>query len=312
MSSVHFRKLFTGLDRAYGTGEGRWVHEPIKLAHYVDHLAGQGPGLGIAPLMDDGMVHFAAIDLDEPNFDLALQLAGLLPGHVWIDKSRSGNAHITAFFKEPIEGWVPRGIMREACRAVGKGKVEVFPKQDRLRAGMFGNYINLPLYGKTRPVIWQTGDDGYLIEYPLDLFCSEALEKRNDPEDWRKRARWLMIPSPDEREAGQHHEHGTAPFLHMCCEHIIEHREDNPVLEGYRAVVYFCMAKQLANASAFDHDESLQLMALVNDASPDPIPESELKRILFNAERGRFTSTGCDDPLFAPYAHPDCPIARKA
>lgn len=316
MSSVHFKQLFAGLDRAYGTGEGRWVHEPVKLRHYADHLAGQGPGLGIAPLMDDGRVHFAAIDLDEPDFDLAYDLATMLPGTVWIDKSRSGNAHITAFFTEPIEGWVPRGIMREACHAVGRGKVEVFPKQDRLRAGMFGNYLNLPSYGEARPVLWMTGDDKYNFTgpgYPISAFCERAMASRNEPDDWRKRGRWLMIASPDEKAAaGTTHEHGTAPFLHMCCEHIIENRDTNPVAEGYRAVVFFCMAKQLANAAAFDHDESLQLMALVNDSSPDPVSESELRRILFNAERGRFTSTGCDDPLFQAYSHPNCPIAKKA
>lgn len=311
MSSVQFKTLFTGLDRAYGTGEGRWVHEPVKLAHYAEHLSGHGPGLGIAPLMDDGKVHFAAIDLDEPDFDLAVTLAKLLPGTVWIDKSRSGNAHITAFFAEPIDGWVPRGIMREACQAVGRRDVEVFPKQDRLRAGMFGNYINLPLFGNTRPVVWQTGDSA-LLDYPPQTFFIDALASRNDPREWEKRARWLMIPSPDEKDAatGEHTEHGTAPFLHVCCEHVIANRETNPVVEGHRAVVFFCMAKQLSHSADYDHNEALQMMAYVNDASPDPIPESELRRILFNAERGRFTSTGCDDPLFLPYAHPDCPIAH--
>jgi hypothetical protein len=48
----------------------------------------------------------------------------------------------------------------------------------------------------------------------------------------------------------------------------------------------------------------------LNASSPDPISDYELKRILGNAERGEYTSTGCDDPLFQPYAHPDCPIAN--
>ena len=52
------------------------------------------------------------------------------------------------------------------------------------------------------------------------------------------------------------------------------------------------------------------MMQLVNDASPDAIPDYELRKILTNAERGRFTSCGCDDPVMAPYVHPDCPIAH--
>lgn len=308
--TVKFRALWSGLDTSYGTGEGRWVHEPVKLAQYAEHLQGRGPGLGIAPLREDGTVSFSSIDLDSPDFEAAQTMAELLPGTAWIDQSRSGNAHITCFFSEPIEAWVPRGIMRAVTAALGLPKVEVFPKQDKLRAGMFGNYLNLNYYGDTRPAL-HDGDPARPM--PLAEFVDGATESLNDPDEWRKKARWLMIPSPDEREAsrGESVPHGEQPYLHMCAEHVIANRDTNPVVEGYRAVVFFCLAKQLSNCSMFDHDEALQMMALVNDASPDPIEEAELRRILSNAERGQFTSTGCDDPLFAPYAHPDCPIARR-
>jgi hypothetical protein len=66
----------------------------------------------------------------------------------------------------------------------------------------------------------------------------------------------------------------------------------------------------LTNWRECDHDEALMLMRSVNECSPDRIADTELRRILGNAERGQFTSTGCDDPLFAPYAHPSCPIAN--
>jgi hypothetical protein len=313
--TARFAALFKGLDRSYGTGKGSWVHEPVTFGHYAEHLAGRGPGLGIAPLKDDGRVHFAAIDLDMPDFEAADTMAGLLPGKAWVEKSRSGNAHVWVFFGDPdgIEAWVPRGILREATAAIGLPKVEVFPKQDRLRAGMFGNYINLPYFGDER-LIYENWHGKTNLDYPLDLaaFVSQAEETLNDADDWRKRARWLGIPSPDEREGRREGlPHGEQPYLHMCAEHVIENRDSNPVVEGHRAVVYFCLAKQFANCSMYDSDEALQMMALVNDASPDPISESELRRIYFNAERGQFTSTGCDDPLFAPYAHPDCPIARR-
>ena len=97
----------------------------------------------------------------------------------------------------------------------------------------------------------------------------------------------------------------------MCAEHVLKHREDNPVVSGHRAVVYFALSKMLANCNQYRSDEALALLGLINDASPDPIHEQELRRIYFNAERGQFTSTGCDDPLFLPYAHPDCPIANE-
>lgn len=316
-----FAALFSGLTGSYGTGTGGWIHETATLNVYREHLEGKGAGLGIAPLREDATVSFAAIDLDEPDFDSALTLSSLLPGASFIERSRSGNAHIFAFFEEPVEAWVPRGIMREATAAIGKRHVEVFPKQDKLRIGMVGNYINLPYFGDDRPILgWFPRGEIHapLVEtkefdaVPLGLRtflqCAEA--GRNKGAEWRKRAHWLGIPSPEERKSDGR-EFGTQSVLHMCCEYVLANREPNPVLEGHRAVVYFALSKQLANCNQYTSDEALALLGLINDASPDPIPEAELKRIYFNAERGQFTSTGCDDPLFEPYAHPDCPIANE-
>jgi len=142
-------------------------------------------------------------------------------------------------------------------------------------------------------------------------FLDEAEASLNDPKDWAKRANWLGIPSPEEREAGPHREFGTQPYLHRCAEYAITHRDTNPVTEGHRAVYFFSMSKMLANCEQFSTDESLAILGMLKDESPDPISEGELRRIYFNAERGQFTSTGCDDPLFQPYRDPDCPIGER-
>lgn len=309
-----FMKLFSGLPHAYGTGTGGWVKAAPGTQTFKDHLEGTGPGLGIAPLRDDGTVSFAAIDLDEPDFETAKVLSEFLPGASFIERSRSGNAHIFAFFSEPVEAWIPRGIMREATAAVNKRHVEVFPKQDKLRIGMVGNYINLPYYGSTRPIVSfrVKPDDKYITldkELNLPEFVDTATSYLNDPKDWQKRASWLGVPHPKDREA-EGREFGTMSTLHMCAEWAITNREENPVVEGHRAVVYFALAKMLANWNQINSEEALSILGLMNDASPDPISEGEMKRIYLNAERGQFTSTGCDDPLFAPYAHPECPIAK--
>lgn len=308
-----FASLFKGLDRAYGTGKGQWIHEPLKLAQYAEHLHGRGPGLGVAPLKDDGKVHFAAIDLDEPNFTAAQDMAGLLPGPTFIERSRSGNAHVWAFFSDPdgVEAWVVRGILRAATEAVGLPRVEVFPKQDKLRAGMVGSYINLPYFGSDRPMLYW--DDDEVGEHSLrDFIALAAGGNLNDADTWRKRARYLGVESPEARvRSNDGRPFGEQPYLHICAEHIIENRDSNPIREGHRALVYFNLAKQLANCSLFDDDEAMELLTLVNEASPDAISESELRRFYNNAVRGEYTSTGCDDPLFAPYAHPDCPIAGR-
>jgi hypothetical protein len=306
-----FMRLYRGRTDAYGTGEGRWVHAEPTAAVYDEHLRGDGPGLGIAPLLDDGTCWWAAIDLDEPDFDAAHEMQEFLAfGTTWIERSRSGNAHVLAFFSEPIEAWLVRGILREATIAIGKPAAEVFPKQDKLLEGMVGNYLNLAYHGSERPML-------HNAEEPISLnaFTRAALDDLNAPDVWRKRGRWLMIVPPEQREH-DHQEFGTGKELHMCAEWIIGNREENPVSEGHRNTVYFNLAKMLSHYEGFDHEEAFDMLRLVRDAADEQGVEhssdGELLRILHNAERGGYTSTGCDDALMLPYTHPNCPIAAKA
>lgn len=306
----HFMSLFRGRTDAYGTGEGKWIHKEPSPAIYQQHLNGAGHGLGIAPLLDDGTVWFAAIDLDEPDFDAAREMQKFLSfGTTWIERSRSGNAHVWAFFMKPVEAWIVRGVMREATAAIGKPTVEVFPKQDRLLEGMVGNYINLPYHGQKRPMLCADAEE----RFSLDHFLMSALANLNKPADWRKRADWLMIVPPDERNKDKQ-DFGSGKELHMCAEWIIANRDECPIAEGHRNVVYFNLAKMLCHYEGFDHDEAWDMLCLVRDSSDaqgiDHVADNELRRILRNAERGGFTSTGCDDPLMQPYIHPECPIGH--
>lgn len=307
-----FIGLFGGLDHvrrigAFGTGRGQWIKRPLRPDDVVDHLAGRGPGIGIPPLAPDNTVKFAAIDLDEPDFDAALEMRDMLPGTAWIERSRSGNAHVWSFFREPIEAWVAMGIMKEATLAAGKTGVEIFPKNHDFSKVRFGNYVNLPWHGAERPILL-VANTGEMVPWNLEEFLEHAHANLNDPAEWRKKAKWLLISPPDQREHSS--DFGESENLHICGEWLIENAESNPVLQGHRNCVYFSLAKMLSNWKHCDHDEALMIMRSVNAASPDRVPDYELRRILSNAERGRYTSFGCDDPLFTPYAHPDCPIAN--
>jgi hypothetical protein len=302
-----FMSLFQGLNTAFGTGEGKWVKRAPEPSDYMRHLRGEGPGIGIAPLRPDSTVVFAAIDLDEPDFEAAREMQKFLPGTTFLERSRSGNAHVWVFFDSPVEAWVPMGILKEATHAVGKPHVEVFPKNYDFSKVKFGNYINLPYHGDDRPILHDL-EQMAGARYALTEFLESAQATLNSPEEWRKRAAWLMIEAPGERGEGR--AFGESPTLHICAEHIIEGRDERPVLEGHRNAVYFALAKMLTNWREIDSQEALDFMVLVNDASPDRVPLSELRRILGNAERGEYTSFGCDDPLVVSYSSPDCPIAN--
>jgi hypothetical protein len=307
-----FRALFDGLDTAFGTGRGQWIKRPPRTEDFVDHLMGKGPGIGIAPLRPDNTVTFAAIDLDAPDFEGARAFQQWIPGPSFIERSRSGNAHVWVFFDGAIQAWVAMGILRYAIDAAGYKHVEVFPKAHDFSRVALGNYINLPFHGHERPIL-SPADREIDVETFLDL----AKYNKNSPEDWRKRAAWLMIEDPATRESRADREFGTSRNLHICAQYVLDGAldGDRPIAQGHRSVVYFNLAKQFANCELWSEAETLEALRTIRDASDEALgqprkSDSELARYVRNAYDKRYTSTGCDDPVFEPYASPACPIAH--
>lgn len=308
-----FGNLFYGRTDAIGKASGtpRVERRTVTLNDYVGHLAGEGVGIGIFPMLDDNTIWFAAIDLDEPDFDTARMMQKLIPGQSWIERSKSGNAHVWVFFEQPCPAWAARTILRGATQSVGRPEVEVFPKQDQLREGMVGNFINLPYHGDERPILYEAPEyapPGDLQPLTLQQFLEGASAACQDPAAWERRARSLGGQPPTEREPQT--AFGEQPNLHMCAEYIMENRFENPLQPGHRAVVLFNCARQFLNWRDCTPEEARQWVHAINEAGTQPASKGEVDRQFDNALAGRFTATGCDDPLMSPYVHPDCPIAK--
>lgn len=313
------RRLFDGRRDIFGVGKGtveraadgvfseeRWD------ALFEAHLRGDtNADLGIYLVRDDDTVTFAAVDIDEPNYDLALEVADTMPSdHVWIERSRSGNYHVFVFFDEPLEAWAARAVLRGVVVAVGQPALEVFPKQDGLREGMVGNYISICYHGEGRPIVHGTDtDDEDFDPYEWDraAWLAAADTRRTGAEAWRARGRALGGKPRSETRSG---EFGERNSLHVCASYIFEHRRDNPLTEGHRATVLFNLAKMYANCRHYSQEEAERFVEAVNQEGTNPIPPREVRRFVNNAYEGGFTSTGCDDPLMSPYVSPDCKIAN--
>lgn len=312
-------KLFEGRRDAYGLGKGTVERNPkgdwngVFWEHMAAcHLDGEANAdLGVYLVRDDDTVTFAAVDIDEPNFELALEVADTTPtDHVWIEESRSGNYHVLVFFDDPLEAWAARAVLRGVVVAVGQPALEIFPKQDGLREGMIGNYISIPWHGFERPVVWGKGGWGKLEPEGARLRWLHAAHlERTAAEAWRRRGRALGGKPRSELRSG---EFGERNSLHVCAEHIFKHRKDTPVQPGHRATVLFNLSKMYANCKHYSQEETERFVQAVNEAGTDPIPEREVRRFVNNAYEGGFTSTGCDDPLMAPYVSPNCKIAANA
>ncbi len=133
------------------------AYSPYDERAVEDHLCGRYV-LGIYPLLRDDTCRFLAIDFDEENWRGDVQMVADtcrkngIPCSVEI--SRSGNgAHLWIFFSEPIQAAKARSLgssvltlaMREHARLSFHSYDRMFPNQDTMPKGGFGNLIALPL-----------------------------------------------------------------------------------------------------------------------------------------------------------------------
>lgn len=135
---------------------------PLSDSVIYDHLAGKQT-VGIYPLLDDDTCYFLAVDFDEAEWredarafaqsceELGVPLA--------LEISRSGQgAHAWVFFAGRVSARDARrlgtAIISHTCSRTRQLKLEsydrLFPSQDTMPKGGFGNLIALPLQKKPR------------------------------------------------------------------------------------------------------------------------------------------------------------------
>jgi superfamily II DNA or RNA helicase len=135
---------------------------PISDAAIYAHLAGDHT-IGVYPLLEDDSCYFVAIDFDEAEWREDVRaFAGScadLGVPVAIETSRSGNgAHAWIFFADRVSARDARrlgtAIISHTCARTRQLKLtsydRLFPNQDTMPKGGFGNLIALPLQKKSR------------------------------------------------------------------------------------------------------------------------------------------------------------------
>lgn len=130
---------------------------PLSDSVIYDHLAGEHT-VGVYPLLEDDTCHFLAVDFDEAEwrddaraFVQACEELGV-PAALEISRSGKG-AHAWVFFAGKVSARDARrlgtAIISHTCARTRQLKLEsydrLFPNQDSLPKGGFGNLIALPL-----------------------------------------------------------------------------------------------------------------------------------------------------------------------
>lgn len=131
------------------------------------HLAGKDKYgrdvIGIYPMLKDETCNFLCVDFDEEDYESAVTAFRVVCEEfdipLCVERSRSGNgAHIWIFFATPVSAVIARklgsGLLTKAMESNAgisfKSYDRLFPNQDTMPEGGFGNLIALPLQGKAR------------------------------------------------------------------------------------------------------------------------------------------------------------------
>ena len=180
-----FRSLFAGRDDVYAarwenerSGKSGWSpvvvggpanarrqdreYVPLDDGIIAAHLTGRVHA-GLYPLLRDDRCRLLACDFDGPTWPLdagayvdAAQASGV---PVALERSRSGDgAHVWMFFSGPVAASAARRVGAYLLREAMTVRAEIdlasydrlFPAQDFMPIGSFGNLIALPLQGACR------------------------------------------------------------------------------------------------------------------------------------------------------------------
>ncbi len=139
---------------------------PVTDQVIYDHLSGQRT-VGIYPLLSDDTCYFVAADFDEDGWKedvlAIIKSCRELEVPATLEISRSGKgAHVWIFFAEAVPAREARqlgeALISHACAGTRQLSLasydRLFPNQDTLPKGGFGNLIALPLQRKPRENGW--------------------------------------------------------------------------------------------------------------------------------------------------------------
>ncbi|ARU59581.1 type III restriction protein res subunit [Oleiphilus messinensis] len=165
------------------------IFVPIDYSVIYDHLAGKHT-VGLYPLLPDDDCWFLAVDFDKTDWQpsvLAFRQTCVdfsLP--FIVERSRSGNgAHVWIFFEETVPASDARRLgfalldkaMEKHAGLSFESYDRLFPNQDTMPEGGFGNLIALPLQNGPRQVGNSVFVDEHFNPYPDQWAILQSLRK---------------------------------------------------------------------------------------------------------------------------------------
>lgn len=138
----------------------------------LSHLNGDF-GVGICPVNTNGACYFGVIDIDyyKPRILKMLSLISEYQLPLLPFRSKSGGLHLYLILSKSVSAKKLREVLNRIINIFsleeiyGKGKVEVFPKQDTIKEGGFGNAVTLPYFNAENPYTYLVSTDGHKVAF---------------------------------------------------------------------------------------------------------------------------------------------------
>lgn len=228
------------------------------------------------------------VHMDDPDARLSLL------------KEWSGNkgTHVWLFLSEPVSAakvrrWIGRDFIPKWVEQTGGATLEVFPKQDEVPEGGFGNLVKLPLgkhavSGNFSQILpcqgWATSIEEVV---PLDASLIPEVE----PEE--------MTAS---RRAGRAHAGSGCPSSPFPCVDQVLYRGAG---QGQRNQAMFHLALY-CYGHAVPEDLALEMCRRANENFDPPLSDRELDSILKQAYSGRYVSARCGSDWLRTFCEGPC------
>ena len=197
MNIEKFKKIFEGLDRAYGQytpgdkkgekvgGNAVTKRGALSDALWKDHLEGKAPSLGSIPIRDDSNCTWGCIDIDTYPLNIKKIISTIRENKIPLVacRSKSGGAHLFLFTEELISAKDMVDKLQEIAGAIGYGSCEIFPKQVMVNSarGDVGSWLNLPYFNANNTMRYAYLDDGSAasLDEFFDLYDKYKVKKED-------------------------------------------------------------------------------------------------------------------------------------
>jgi hypothetical protein len=299
---------------AYARGKGyKPVKRKITPAVIGKHIQGDiTAGLYLIRPKDNS-VRLMAFDVDKDDEALAKSIAQAavieVPDtSILIERTGGRGWHIWIFVDDWIEAREARAFMRAVLEKVNLTyPVELYPKQDRIRAEGLGNLMRLPL-GKHQ----RTGKEGQLYNafmLPFDV------EDGNDPDMPLEPAPASLVRGIAQSKIDQEKisspaiDDGGGPTTLPCISQF-----QKGVGEGFRDEAMFRLAAYL-HRQQIPKDAAWVVLEKANERSKPPISRTDLNSKLTSAYSGAGYGLPCSSDLVgldSQFCDPACPVYSTA